>query len=154
MNIFLDEHQQFLEQLINKKVSFILVGGYAVNYHGYNRTTGDMDILLQPSNENYAKLFDILEEMDFNKEDMVKLRQIDFTKTFFFHIWEPPYRIDFLNKISGVEFTEADSKKILAKIEGIEVPFLHINHLILSKIATGRPQDKADVEILNKLKGL
>ncbi len=52
MNIVLDEHKAVLIHLLQSKIDFILIGGYAVIYHGYGRTTGDMDIWLKPANEN------------------------------------------------------------------------------------------------------
>ena len=52
MNIFLEEHQEILKALNKNGVDFLLVGGFAVNYHGYNRTTGDMDLWIKPDNEN------------------------------------------------------------------------------------------------------
>lgn len=56
MNVFIENHQRLLASLTNRRVNFLLVGGYAVIYHGYKRTTGDMDIWLEPSNDNKLKL--------------------------------------------------------------------------------------------------
>jgi hypothetical protein len=56
----LDEHKAILLQLLKYKVDFMLIGGYAVIYHGYGRTTGDMDIWLKPDNENRDKLIPVL----------------------------------------------------------------------------------------------
>ena len=63
MNILLDEHKAIIIQLLNAHVDFILIGGYAVIYHGYGRTTGDMDIWLRPDNSNRDKLIPILENL-------------------------------------------------------------------------------------------
>ena len=52
MNILLDEHKATLINLLKSKIDFILIGGYAEIYHGYGRTTGDMDVWLKPDNEN------------------------------------------------------------------------------------------------------
>ena len=56
MNIFFKEHHEILAALLKHRVNFMLIGGYAVNYYGYHRTTGDMDIWLEPSNENKEML--------------------------------------------------------------------------------------------------
>jgi len=56
MNFFLDRHQLLLKELLNAKVDFIIIGGYSVIYHGYRRTTGDVDIWIKPDNANKPKL--------------------------------------------------------------------------------------------------
>jgi hypothetical protein len=55
MNILLEPHKHLLRRLIDFKVDFILIGGYAVNFHGYSRATGDMDVWLKPDNDNRSK---------------------------------------------------------------------------------------------------
>ncbi len=86
MNILIDEHRQLLLSLLNNHVSFILIGGYAVIYYGYERITGDMDIWLQPDNENRTKLLNALEEFGIDETDLEKLRQTDFTVAQVFYI--------------------------------------------------------------------
>lgn len=152
MNPFLEQHHDLLKRITEAKVDFILVGGYAVNFHGYGRATGDIDLLVRPDNPNFAKLFDVLEEMGFNKDDLAILRKRDYTKVSAFHFWEPPLRVDVLSHISGVKYEDAALGKQFGNFEGLKVPFLHINHLIAAKTATGRPQDKADVEILQEIR--
>jgi len=70
MNILLDEHKVILIKLLQSKVDFILIGGYAVNYHGYGRTTGDMDVWLRPDNGNRDKLVPVLESLGVLSEDI------------------------------------------------------------------------------------
>ena len=53
--------------------------------------------------------------------------------------------------ISGVDFKDAWEQKIVAVLEETSMPFIHLNHLILSKMTTGRPQDSTDVEQLQKI---
>lgn len=69
MNIFIDEHLQILLILIKHQVKFMLIGGYAVIYYGYERTTGDIDIWLQPGNKNRDNLVKALEEFGIVNED-------------------------------------------------------------------------------------
>ncbi len=73
MNILMDEHRQLLLSLLNNNVSFILIGGYAVIYYGYERITGDMDIWLQPNNENRNKLLNALKDFGIEESDLEKL---------------------------------------------------------------------------------
>ncbi|MBS1571671.1 MAG: hypothetical protein KF825_14740 [Ferruginibacter sp.] len=74
MNIFFEEHRKLLEGLLQNGVAFILIGGYAVNYYGYNRSTGDMNIWLKPGNDNKEKLLNLLSSMGFDKEDIATIR--------------------------------------------------------------------------------
>jgi predicted nucleotidyltransferase len=151
MNIFLKEHQLLLEKLLRAGVKFIIIGGYAVNYHGYNRTTGDLDLWIKPDNKNRDILITVLKEFDFQTEGLEKLHNTDFSKPFVFNFWEKPYKVDVLTKISGVSFDEAYKKKIIENFEGLSIPFLDFHHLILSKMTTNRLRDQADVEELQKI---
>lgn len=151
MNIFLDAHRELLARLTEKKVEFILIGGYSVIFHGYKRTTGDMDLWLKPDNENKKKLLPVLQSFGFNSDELTAVESIDFTKHAVFSIWDDPEKVDFITIINLVSFDEADQQKIVADVDGLTVPVIHINHLILSKINTGRLQDKADIEKLQEL---
>jgi hypothetical protein len=154
MNIFFKEHKILLKKLITAGVKFIIVGGYAINYHGYNRTTGDLDIWIKPGNDNRDTLLMVLKELGFREDSLQFLRQADFGQPFAFHFWDEPYKVDIMTKISGVSFNEADTKKIIMDYEGLSIPFLDFHHLVLSKISTGRSRDQVDVEELQKIKKL
>ncbi|ODS81570.1 MAG: hypothetical protein ABS46_11195 [Cytophagaceae bacterium SCN 52-12] len=93
MNLFIDYHQQFMQQLLDSDVEFIVVGGYAVIYHGYKRTTGDIDIWLKPTNENRDKLVRALAKMEFSKDSLDQLSQLDFKETLVFSINDEPEKI-------------------------------------------------------------
>jgi hypothetical protein len=67
------------------------------------------------------------------------------------HIGEKPNKIDFLTKVHGLAFNEADKQKVLLPLKNQQVPIIHYHHLIVLKILAGRPQDKADVDILQKI---
>ena len=151
MNLFVEAHKSLLEQLSKAKVDFIDIGGYSVVFHGYTRTTGDIDIWLKPDNTNKDKLLNALEWYGIDQDSLNELQKLDFTETVFFKIGEIPERIDFLTKINLVDYAIADKEKIVAKLDDLNIPFLHLNHLILSKLNTGRPQDKADIEMLQKI---
>lgn len=151
MNLFIEKHQQLLRLFLIKNVEFIIIGGYAVIYHGYHRTTGDVDIWLKPSNENRERLYQVFQKMDFDQNELKELKRLDFTKTVVFSIWEEPEKVDFLTKINLVNFGEANQQKITIDVDGLQIPFLQINHLVLSKMNTGRMKDKSDVEELQKI---
>jgi len=153
MNILLEEHQKFIEKLLKRQIEFVLVGGLAVVYYGYMRTTGDMDILLKTTDENKKKLLELFEEEKIFSEDLVFLKSMDFKKPLVFHIGEEPEKIDFLTQISGVSYDEIDLLKNFVEMDELRIPIIHINHLILSKIATNRAKDRADVEELQRIVG-
>ena len=142
MNIFIEKHQALLKSLIKHQVRFLLVGGYAVIFHGYKRTTGDMDLWFEPSNGNKLNLIEVLKEFEFDEDGINHISQLDFTKHLAFHFWEEPERVDCLTKISNVEFSEAFNQKIVADIENVLVPIIQFKHLIMSKITSDRLKDQ------------
>lgn len=152
MNLFIESHQELLQRLIESNIEFIVVGGYSVIFHGYKRTTADVDIWLKPDNSNRDKLIPILYDMDFEPSTIRSLAELDFKQHLVFTIGEEPERIDFITIINAVDYSEADARKIIADIDGLTIPFLHLNDLILSKFSTGRLKDKADIEELQKIK--
>jgi predicted nucleotidyltransferase len=150
VNIFLEEHQIILSHLITNHVDFLLIGGYAVIFHGYARSTGDMDIWVRPTNENKQSLGNALEDYGYDFQDLKGLYEMDFTKHMAFSIGEEPEKMEFINYINLVSFEEADQNKILYDFEGLNIPFINLRELILSKMNTGRKKDEADVEELQK----
>ena len=136
---------------VKHNVKFILIGGYAVIYHGYERTTGDMDIWLKPSNENRDKFVAALKEHGTDQEGLDTLINMDFTKPQVLHIGKMPNKIDFLTKVQGLNFEEAARQSVTLQLKNKHIPVLHFDHLIINKLLTGRMQDKADVEKLKKI---
>lgn len=151
MDIFLEEHKRFLNLLLKHEVNFMLVGGYAVIVYGYARGTSDMDIWLQPTNENKINFIQALAEHGINVEHLEKVKSMDFTQTHVMHIGDKPNKIDFLTKVQGVRFDEAEKEKMMLPFGNHSLPIIQYHHLIQTKISTGRAQDKADVEILQKI---
>lgn len=151
MNIFTENHQKLINSLVKHQVKFLLIGGYAVIYHGYKRTTGDMDLWLEPSNENKEKLIKVLKEFEFEKEGIDYLQKLDFSRQLAFHFWEEPERVDCLTYFSNIDFITAHNQKEIIVFEGVTIPIIHYNHLILTKISSDRLKDKADVEELQKI---
>ena len=153
MNIFFKEHQEILIALLIHRVSFMLIGGYAVNYYGYHRTTGDMDIWLEPSNENKELLLRALTALEFDEEGINTVRSWDFAKSQKFHIGSDgqPDKTEFMTHISGIAFQNAAEQKITTDIDGLCLPMIHYNSLIQNKKSTGRTKDLADVEYLEKI---
>jgi len=108
-------------------------------------------IWLKPDNENRARFIAFLKEDGFDEESLKRISETDFTKHVAFHIGEKPLQINFITIISGVSFPEADERKQLLPFENIFIPFLDLDHLILSKLTSSRLKDKMDVEELQKI---
>lgn len=145
-------HLEMLTVLIDNQIDFLVVGGYAVIYHGYVRATGDMDIWLKPTNENKLKLIEVFKKLGFDQDGLNRISEKDFREVVIFHIGNEPERIDFLSKINGVNFDDAFREKQSLMVNGREIPFLHLNDLIASKLVSNRLKDQADVEHLMKVK--
>lgn len=154
MIIFLEPHKSFLKKLVNGNVDFILVGGYAVNFYGYTRTTGDIDLWLKPANDNRDRLISVLIKEGFSDQGINKIRTLDFTTMVAFHSGEMPFKIDFMTHISGLTFSEAISEKATLPVDDFFIPVLNYDHLILSKMSTSRKRDQVDVEELQKISAL
>ena len=151
MNIFLEEHQNILSNLMLNNVEYLLIGGYAVIFHGYPRSTGDMDIWVRPSNENKILLISALRDSGYDPIDLIQLNDMNFVEHFAFSLGTEPQKIEFINYINLVSFDEAFHNKVIFDFEGLTIPFINIRELILSKINTGRKKDEADVEELQKI---
>ncbi len=151
MNIFNDFHRRFLITLLKYDVDFIVVGGLSVVYHGYIRTTGDMDLWIRPTNENKLKLLQVIPQFGLSAESTDFLKARDFTKMLAFHFNNPPEKIEFLTFISGLNFDEAWPKCDHLSIDNYDVPFLGYEDLLINKITAGRLKDQADVEELQKI---
>ena len=150
MNILIDEHREMLVLLRKHDVNFLVIGGYAVIYYGYERTTGDMDFWLQPTLENFRNLKNALEDFGIEKDDLQSLDDIDPTQANVFFFGEKPRQIDFLTKVSGVSFEDASREAEHFQLEDITVPVIHLQHLILTKM-TGRLKDAADIDELQRI---
>lgn len=145
MQLFDAHFLQFLELLSKHKVHFLLVGGHAVNLHGYPRTTGDMDIWVEPSNENAQKLVASIDEYGF---DASPILDMDFTQMVVFNIGEAPAHIEIMNHISGVKFSEAFPKRQQVEVEGVSFSLIHLQDLRNNKRASARHKDLNDLEHL------
>ena len=152
INLFIKEHRELLLALIKHDVNFIIVGGYAVIYYGYDRTTGDMDIWLKTGNENRDNLIKALADFGITDEDLETLGKMDFTKpapVFFFG--QKPRQIDFLTLISNIKFDDAIKQVNYISLENSKIPVISYSDLLLSKITSERLKDKADIEELQRI---
>lgn len=151
MDILLEEHKNMLMLLIKHHVDFMLIGGYAVIYYGYERGTADMDIWVKPTNENRDKFIAAMIEHGISDETKDALSNMDFTNAKVLTIGNKPSQIDFLTKVQGVTYDLADKEKRLFPFKDQLIPIIQYHHLIITKMIAGRPQDKMDVDVLQKI---
>lgn len=140
------DFRDFLKLLNSNKVEYLIVGGYAVSYHGYPRSTGDMDIWLAMSSENAAKITRVLKEFGFDRELLSEDLFLEKNKVI--RIGLPPIRIEILTSISGVEFSECYNSRITDTVDGVEVNFINLDDLKKNKKSAGRHRDLGDLENL------
>lgn len=151
MNTLTEAHKTLLIELLDGGIEFLLIGGYAVNYHGYPRYTVDMDIWLKPDNANKDYFIEFLKQKKFNTESIDHILVLDFTEAQSFHIGKNETRVDFLTKITGVQFEEAYLQCDNLSLAGKDIPVIPCRHLIINKMISGRPKDMADVDELQKI---
>lgn len=140
------DFKEFLELLNELKVKYIVVGGYALNlYISKPRNTGDIDIWVKRSISNASKMKKVVEK--FCGESNID-KSIFLNKNLRAPIGEPPFCIDILMDIKGLEFDLSHKQKNIIVWDGIRIPFLSKGDLIKTKKAVNRPQDKADLAAL------
>lgn len=147
-NIFNQDFREFLNALNNNKVKYILVGGYSVILHGYSRTTGDMDIWVDRTKENYVLLNSAFEEFGMPIFDMTLENFISHPEWDVFTYGKPPVAIDILINLKGVNFDFAFNNSIVFDLDGLAIRTIHKNDLITAKMAANRAKDQNDLENL------
>lgn len=140
--------------LSNHNVRYIMVGGFAVNLHGYQRFTGDVDLWIEDTLNNRKNLRNAFIDLELGDNEALE------TMTFIAGWTDFKFSdmtIDIMSNLKGLEnisFEECYQASSKAEIEDIEVPFLHINHLIKAKKAADRPKDRLDIIELEKIREL
>lgn len=140
------DFKEFIELLNVHSVRYLVVGGYAVAFHGYPRYTKDLDVWIELSTKNAENVINALEEFGFGSlglktEDFLESNQI-------IQLGYPPNRIDILTTLKEINFEDCFKAKIEIEIQGIKINFIDLENLKKNKLATGRPQDLADAENL------
>jgi len=140
------DFKEFLKLLNSKEVEYLVVGGYAVSYHGYPRSTGDMDIWVAIHPENAQRIAGVLKEFGFCEEELSA--DLFLKRERVIRIGVPPVRIEILTSISGVEFGECYDARITDTVDGMEINFINLGDLKKNKEAAGRHRDLGDLEKL------
>jgi hypothetical protein len=147
-NIFNQDFRDFIQALNDTEVRYILVGGYSVILHGYARTTGDLDIWVQRTGENYKRLKTAFLQFGMPVFDMTE-------KNFLFHeIWDvftfgiPPVAIDIMVSVKGLDFEQAFRHAVEFDDDGLQIRVIQLSDLVLAKKAANRPKDQDDLHNL------
>jgi hypothetical protein len=140
------DFQEFLRLLNEKNVKYLVVGGYAVIFHGYVRYTGDLDVYVALSNENAVAIVRALKEFGFHIPDVTP--ELFLEKGRIVRMGNEPMRLEILNEIDGVTFDECYARRIEVSLGDDTVNFIALDELLKNKRATGRMKDLADVEAL------
>jgi hypothetical protein len=145
-----EDFQDLLILLADAGVDFVIVGAYALAFHGAPRSSGDIDLFVRPTPANAGRVLDALtrfgapvESAGVTAADLARPGMV-------YQIGVPPRRVDVLTEISGVTFDEAWASRSTAEVEGRTVSFIGRAALLKNKEAAGRPKDTADIARLRQ----
>lgn len=162
----MNPYSAIFQALNDADISYLVVGGVAVNLHGYSRYTGDLDIVMTLDTENLARMDKLMQEKGYvqrlpvdvkllaNEEQVKKwLTEKGMTAYTFIDSALPQNSIDIIVDDS-LKFTEFDKNKVVISAWGIKIPVISVNDLIGMKKAANRQKDAEDISALLELKGL
>jgi hypothetical protein len=142
------DFRDLLVELLTCGVRFLIVGAHALAVHGVPRATGDLDVFVARDPENAERLVQALIHFGAPLESH-GVGAHDFQQAgIVYQLGLPPRRIDLLTSISGVEFDDAASAAVFTEVDGLRLPILGRRHLLDNKLASGRPKDLADAQLL------
>jgi len=136
------DFKEFLKLLNSKKIEYLIIGGYAVGFHGYPRATGDMDVWIAANEKNAMKMVGALKQFGFDLPDLNK--EIFLTEKKVIRMGIPPMRLEILTFIDGVRFEDCYKNRVIANFDEFTVNFISKDDLLQNKLASGRPQDLVD----------
>jgi hypothetical protein len=140
------DFKDFLKLLNAHRVDYLLIGGYAVGYHGYPRATVDLDVWIARVHDNAARVVSALHAFGFH--DPVLTTDLFLKADQIIRMGTPPFRIEISTTISGVDFSTCHACRVEAVIDGLPVPVIDLANLRRNKKASGRFKDLDDLENL------
>jgi len=139
------DFKEFIALLNKHDVRYIVIGGYAVVYHGYVRSTNDIDIWIDIQDQNIEKLLLVLKEFGFSS---VGIKRTDFSPNQIIQLGYPPNRIDLITTPAGINFETCFHAKEQVVIDAVSINIIDLKNLIKGKKASNRARDLADIEEL------
>ncbi|MBL8816921.1 MAG: nucleotidyltransferase [Planctomyces sp.] len=140
------DFKEFLKLLNSHHVDYLVIGGFAVGFHGYPRSTSDMDIWISKAPENVQSVVAAIREFGFDTPNLTPDLLLQQRKIV--RMGHPPVRIEVMNDIDGVTFDECRAGSVKAEFDGIEVTVIGLTDLRRNKTASGRPKDLDDLQQL------
>lgn len=140
------DFKDFLRLLNSHNVRYLIVGGYAVGYHGYPRATGDLDIWIEISESNSKKIASAFH--DFGMPEGSVSEELFLSKNKVIRMGLPPVRLEVITSASGLDFNECYPNREIIEIDGFPVNFISLEDLKKNKLAAGRHKDMNDLEHL------
>jgi hypothetical protein len=142
------DFRDLLAAFVGKEVRFLVVGAHALAVHGVPRATGDLDIWVEPTPANAARVWQALAEFGAPLETL-QLRETDFVQPDqVVQLGLPPYRIDIMTSVSGLDFAQGWSGRLAGTLFDVPLAFIGRDAFILNKRASGRPKDLEDLRAL------
>ena len=143
-----EDFRDFLALLNAHEVKFMIVGGYALAFHGAPRFIGEIDVFVKPDHDNAKRIIKALADFGFSSLDITIA---DFqNRDNVIQLGLPPVRIDLITSISGVTWEEADASKEPGLFGDVSVSYIGKKQFIINKRACGRKKDLADLESLGE----
>lgn len=141
------DFKEFIQSLNESDVRYLIIGGYAVAFHGHPRYTKDLDVWIELSQGNAANILKALTQFGFGslgltEDDFLEPDQI-------IQLGYPPSRIDIVTTVEGVDFESCYSSRVITTIDNVPMNFIDLENLKKNKKASGRLQDLADLENLS-----
>lgn len=141
------DFRDFLQLLHSHRVEYLLIGGYAVCYHGYYRNTADIDFWIAVNPENAAKMVALIREFGFDVPELSE--ELFLTKGRVIRMGVEPLRIEVLTEISGCDFAECYARRVDTMLDGIPASIVSLPDLIHNKLKAGRLRDLQDAQELS-----
>ena len=141
------EFKEFLRSFIDHDVEYLLIGGYAVGYHGYPRATADIDVWVACKESNADRIVEALKTFGFDVPELTPALFLEEHRIV--RMGRAPLRIEISMSIDGVEFEACYRERIVDTIEGLEISIINLEHLKQNKRASGRLKDLADLDYLD-----
>lgn len=142
-----NDFKEFLRLLRAHHVEYLLIGGWAVGYHGYPRATEDLDVWIAISPGNAARVVDVLIEFGFDVPELAA--DLFLEEDRIVRMGVEPVRIEISTTISGVHFDECYSGRLETTLDGEPVSLINLSDLKINKSASGRAKDLADLDNLS-----
>jgi uncharacterized nucleotidyltransferase DUF6036 len=140
------DFKEFLRLLNANRVKYLVIGGYAVGYHGYPRATNDLDVWVGISYDNARKLVKLLRKFGYKEKALSE--ELFLKKWSIVRMGVPPIRIEISTTISGVNFDDCYARRVVDVIDGVRVNLIDRDQLKINKKASGRNKDLDDLEHL------